>query len=277
MTLNNINGSNVNSFVVSRRCTLNTQRNLMNRGIILTALASILLLPIASSGQEDGGSGFLFYKPKASFGVRFGYAQPSASSDIFNYVRQQFTINTRDFAAATVAVDIAIRATERLDIVANIGTSESSTTSEYRDWVDGFQGYNKPIEQTTTFLRVPITLNLKLYLRDRGRSVSQFVWVPNRWSPYIGVGGGATWSKFRQEGRFVDYQTEDIFSGDLVSQGSGLTANFFSGIDFSIHPKWILNFEGRYSWAKTDMSGSYPNYTLDLSGLQGTAGFSILF
>lgn len=246
----------------------------MNRGILLTALASILLLPIASSAQEDGNSGFLFHRPKASFGVRFGYAQPSASSDLFNFVRQQFTINTKDFASATVAVDIAVRATERLDVVASIGQSESSTTSEYRDWM---LESSLPIQQTTTFIRVPITLNVKLYLRDRGRSVSQFVWVPNRWSPYIGVGGGATWSKFRQEGDFVDYQTENIFPGDLVSQGSGLTANFFSGIDFSIHPKWILSFEGRYSWAKTDLGGSYSNYTLDLSGLQGTAGFSILF
>ena len=64
----------------------------------------------------------------------------------------------------------------------------SGLANEFRDWVDN---NDEPIEQETKFRRLPLTVALRYYLTDRGRAVSQFAYIPNRYAPYVGVGGGA--------------------------------------------------------------------------------------
>ena len=78
--------------------------------------------------------------------------------------------------------------------VFNVGTSGSSTQSEFRCCLDN---NDLPIQQTTTFHRVPLTAALKMYLGDPGRSIGRYAWIPNRVAPYVGAGGGAMWQAQR--------------------------------------------------------------------------------
>ena len=231
-------------------------------------------VPMAASAQA-GGPGFLFRRPTFSFGIRAGYARPQAGSEVFDFARETLTLGTNDFASSAWGADLAFRASERLDIAAGVGVTRSSTRSEFRDWVDLD---DLPIEQTTTFLRVPMTVSAKWYFKDRGRSVSQFVWVPERWSPYVGLGGGWVWYQFEQEGDFVDFETLDVFYGLLESAGATPTAHVYSGVDLSLGPRFVLTGEGRYSWANMDMGRDFVDFDgIDLGGFQATVGLSVRF
>ena len=247
------------------------------RGVLLAAVAavlSVLAVPMTASAQA-GGPGFLFRRPTLSFGIKGGYALPQARSEIFDFARDELTLETGDFASSAWGAEIAVRATERLDIAVGVGVTHTSKRSEFRDWVDLD---DLPIEQTTTFTRVPTTLSVKWYMWDRGTSVSRFVWVPERWSPYLGVGGGAVWYRFEQEGDFVDFETLDVFSAILESDGTTGTVHMLGGVDLSLGSKVVLTGEGRYSWGSMEMGRDFVDFdNIDLGGFQATVGLSFRF
>ena len=210
-----------------------------------------------------------------SIGIKGGYARAQAGSEVFDFARRELTLDIGDFSSSAWGAELAVRATERLDVAGEVGVARSRTWSEFRDWVDLD---DLPIEQSTTFLRVPVTLSVKYYLRDRGRSVSDFAWIPVKWSPYIGAGGGALWYRFEQEGAFVDFQTLDVFDALYLSEAMTSTAHVFTGVGISLSPRVVLTGEGRYSWGRAEMGTDFVDFDqIDLSGFQATAGLSFRF
>lgn len=235
------------------------------------ALALLLVASPAAAQSAD----FLFRRPAVTFAVRGGWAVPRAESEIFDFTTERLTVEREDFAGFTIEGELAIRVRDRLDVALGVGHSESEVRSEFRDWVDD---RDLPIEQTTTLRRTPIEVGVKGYLRERGRAVSRFAWVPYGWAPYLGVGAGWMLHDFDQSGDFVDYETLDIFSKDFESEGSTPTAHVAAGIDFSIGPHLLATGEGRYQWARADMSRDFVDFDpIDLSGFQATLGLALRF
>src|SRR5207237_5077796 len=103
-------------------------------------------------------------------------------------------------------------------IVAGVGCDGTSNRSEFRHWTDQD---DQPIEQTTTFDRIPINLSAKLYLLSRGRSLAKHAWVPSNFTPYVTAGGGVMIYNLTQEGDWIDYQTLIVFSRRFTSTGAG--------------------------------------------------------
>jgi len=143
-----------------------------------------------------------------------------------------------------------------------------------RDWVD--QDFF-PIEQRTTFVRVPFAVNAKYYLRGRGRAISEFVWIPERWAPFIGAGGGLALYRFKQVGDFKDVESFDILNLKLESSGGTPTAHIFAGVDLSISPRFLWKLEGRYGFGSADTGSAFVYEHIDLSGFQGTIGLAVRF
>jgi hypothetical protein len=218
---------------------------------------------------------FLFRSPRVSLGIRGGYAVARASSEIFRYTQDELTLERSDFDAPTFGGQLAIAVTPRLDVAVDLSVASTRTKSEFRDWVDND---DLPIEQETEFKRVPLTVGFKAYLKDRGRSVSRFAWVPARWAPYVGAAGGWVWYRFDQHGDFVDFETLDIFADHFTSRGVTPTVHVYGGADWSLGPYVYLTAEARYAWANADMSEDFVDFDpMDLSGLQGSLGISLRF
>jgi len=243
------------------------------------ALAAVVLaaiaFPAAATAQQHRD--FLFRTPRATLGLRVGYAVPAASSEIFDFTQQQLTVSRSDFRSATWGGELAIRVTPRVDVAMDFSYARSRTLSELRDWVDN---NDLPIQQTTEFQRVPLTFGAKVYLMDRGRSISRFVWIPTRWAPFVGAGAGWVWYRFEQNGDFIDFNTPDlqIINGVATSEGHAPTMNLFGGADWSLSSSFLLTVEGRYSWARAAMSQDFSEFNrMDLSGFQATAGISVRF
>src|SRR5690606_26139376 len=119
---------------------------------------------------------------------------------------------------------------------------------------------------------------LKYFVTDRGRSVSRFAWIPHRFAPYLGVGGGVMRYEFVQEGEFVDYVDLAIFDERYSSEGTAWTAHLMGGLQTSLSPRMIFDVQGRYEWGSHDMGLEWEEYDpIDLSGFQVSVGLAVRF
>ena len=243
------------------------------RATVLLLTATFSLLPSPTTAQGSG-QGFLFKQPRVQVGLHAGYTLARAVGPVLDFARDELTLNKRDFDASSWGLELAVRGSERLDITFDVRFSRSDAGSEMRDWVDLD---SLPIQQTTTFVRVPITVSTKFYLRDRGRAISQFVWIPAKWAPFVGVGGGLLWYRFEQKGDFVDILTLDVVNFTLESSGGTSTGHVFGGVDISLSPRFLWSLEGRYALSGATTSSAFDFENLDLSGFQATIGLAVRF
>jgi hypothetical protein len=244
------------------------------RAAVVAAFALALLLPAQATAQGSG-NGFLFGEPAGSFGVRAGFAQAAAGSDIFSFVTDELTLGRGDFATVSFDADLAFRIHRRVDLVFGGSYTGSSARSEFRHFVDN---NDLPIEQTTRLARLPLTASAKVYLASRGRSVGRFAWIPASFTPFVGAGGGAMWYRFKQDGDFINMETFDVFGDTFQSSGWAPTAIGFAGLDISLTPRLALTGEGRYTWARASMSSDFSGFEkIDLSGYNASLGLYVRF
>lgn len=239
-------------------------------GASLLAAGMLAAAPPASA--QGAGNGFLFKAPSGSIAFRAGLDQALAGSDLFSQSITDFTLRKRDFAGLSFSVELNAALSPRTDLVISAGWSGSRHGSEYRDWVDN---NDLPIQQTTTFVRVPITAGARYYLIPPGERIGHLAWVPNRIAPFVGGGLGAIWYRFRQNGDFIDLAsaTKDVFSDDLSTSDWSLMAYAAAGADVSISPSVYLTGECRYTWARGHVGPDYYGYgRADLSGVAVTVG-----
>ena len=243
----------------------------------LAGVALLALVAVApASHAQSNGKGFLFKQPAGSFSLRAGYALANASSGVFDDATSLLTLDKRDFSALDWGGDIAASVRNKLDIGVDVEVSSASRNSEFRDWVDN---NDQPIEQATKFVRVPLTLGVRYYPFGRGRSISQFAYIPSRYAPYVSVGAGAMYYQFKQNGDFVDFQTLDVRTLTVESAGWTPMGRGSAGLEYSIGPWLALTGEARYVWAKAKLDeASFVGYDkIDLTGYTGTLGFRVRF
>ena len=244
----------------------------MKKTMWVFASAAVTLAMAAPLSAQDG---YLFGSPRVSLTLRAGAAAPAANGAIYDFVTNQLTIDRSDFRSPAVGADLGIRIHPQVDVLFSIATSQSSDDSEFRDFVED---NDEPIRQTTRLIRTPLTGGLKIHLMPRGRSISRYAYIPNKFSPYVGGGAGVMFYQFEQDGDFVDFETLDIFTSHFESSGETFTANAFAGGDWWLTSRVGLNVEGRYNWAKADLNYDYSDFgDIDLKGWQLTAGISFRY
>ncbi len=245
------------------------------RGVALRAsVVAVLLLP-AALGAQGSGDGFLFGAPKATLTVRTGAALPTAGGEVFDFVTERLTLDRADFRGTAFAAELGIPMSARLSVQVGVGMMRRTVASEFRDWVDTD---DRPIEQQSTFRRVPLTVGGRLHLVPPGRSLSRLVWIPAAVAPYIAAGGGAMWYAFSQSGDFVDFETLDVFRTSVRSSGWTSMAYGAAGATWTLSPRVGLHTEVRYDLARAAMGGDFSGFDrIDLSGLTAGVGLEFRF
>lgn len=238
-------------------------------------LACAAMIPAALSAQSRGGDGYLFRRPSATLSIRAGAGQPSANSDVFDFVSKDLTVGRSDFLGAAFMADISVPLSQRLELQFSGGTSGRRANSEYRGFVDN---NDLPIEQQTTFRRVPLAVGLKWNLLPAGRQISRLAWVPSRIVPYVAAGGGTMYYQFRQSGDFIDFETNDVFSSKLTSSGWGALGYGAAGATFNVNRSVGLITELRYDVSNASLGGDFGGFDpISLSGVGVTAGLQFRF
>lgn len=248
--------------------------HMISTRIVLTLTAALSVAASSLSGQS-AGNGFLFGQPKGSIAVRGGLAAASGAGDLFSFTDKQLTLNKGDFNSANADLDLAFRLAAQTDLAFSVSYAGTNKASEFRDFVDQA---DQSIRQSTSFQRLPAMLGVRQYLTSRGRSVGELAWIPSRLAPYVGIAGGAMWYRFRQNGDFVDFNTNDVFNGTLSSSGWAPAASAAAGIDVTLTPRFALTGQGNYMWARARPGGDFSGFSrIDLSGLFTTVGLRVRF
>jgi hypothetical protein len=235
-------------------------------------LVLLFLAPVALRAQ-DSGNGYLFGDPVARLNLRVGYAHANAGSDLFQETTDLLSLNKSDFSGPVFGGELAFRLSPRVDLSFATEYEGVSLNSHYRNFVDN---NGQEIEQTTTFQRVPMTANLRLYLTPRGRSIGRLAWIPAGVVPWLGAGAGAMWYRFRQEGDFVDFaNNNNVVPLKVESSGLTFAAQGMGGVDVTLTPRIALTGDARYIWAKANPGADFQGFQkIDLSGVSMTLGLT---
>ena len=261
------------------------------RGLLVSSAALILLAspafaaddqdqtpaqsPQSSASVPPGNPDFLLGRPRATIGVRGNWMKAGAGSDLFDFVTETLTIDRKDFNTATFAAELGINVTPRVDILAGFDIGQTTTPSEYRDFIDN---RGLPIQQSTQFKQMQLTASGKLSLIPRGRNISRFAWIPRTIVPYVGAGGGVTNYVFNQYGDFVDFADNHVFAESFRSSGWTPVVHAFGGTDIKVYRRLYLSLEGRYSWASAELDQDFIDFDpIDLGGFRFGVGFHYAF
>jgi hypothetical protein len=233
----------------------------------------LLFLAPAALHAQDSGNGYLFGDPAARLNFRVGYARASANSDLFQETTDLLSLSKSDFSGPTFGGELAFRLSPRVDLSFIADYEGVTLNSHYRHFVDN---NGKEIEQTTTFQRVPMTANLRLYLTPRGRSIGRLAWIPAGVVPWLGAGAGGMWYRFRQEGDFVDFaNNNNVVPLKVMSSGVTFAAQGMGGVDITLTPHVALTGDARYIWAKAGPGADFQGFQkIDLSGVSMTLGLT---
>lgn len=258
------------------------------RGLLVGSALILLASPAFAADDQNPSSSssaqtssapspdFLLGRPRASVGVRGSWVKAGASSDLFDFVTKELSIDKSDFNTGSFGADVAVSVNERLDIVGGLDVNAMSHLSDYRLFEDN---RGLPIQQTTELSQLNLTLSAKYSLLPRGRAISRLAWIPRTVVPYVGAGAGYGKYEFRQNGDFVDFDNGNrVFSDTFRSSGWAPTMHVLGGTDIRVYRHLIMSFEGRYSWSNADLSQDFIDFEpIDLGGFRFGAGLHIAF
>ena len=129
-------------------------------------LITAIVAQAQPAGQRPSGArnnpDFLFGRPHGSVAVRGSWIFSSAGSDWYDFVTDQLTIDHGAFNAPVVTFEVGFFVTPRVDVLAGVDFSSTSTNSEYRNMVDNNR---LPITQQTELRGATISGSVK-YVTD---------------------------------------------------------------------------------------------------------------
>ena len=218
---------------------------------------------------------FRFGPPAGWFGVRVSKLFARADGELFDFVRDELTVDEHDFDTPAISFEVGVPVAPRVDLAFDLGFSRASANSEFREFVDEL---DLPIVQTTRLTEVPIGGSVRVLLLPRGREIGRFAWVASDFTPYVGAGVGGLWYRFEQEGDFVDFVDEAIFRDRFRSQGWGISSHVFGGASVKINRWLALAMEARYMWSSAELGHDFVGFNrLDLAGFKVTTGLDFSF
>jgi len=228
-------------------------------GVLALSLSAVLVILASPQAAAQGN-----WQP-GDFGsarVRLGLFMPDGSSQYWTDVERAFTGSVDDFEDLTFGFDYVWRFSRTSGLMFTGSFYEGSSTRSYRDWVDDD---GRPISHTaelqTGDLAVAWVLQANTY--------------PVR--PYFGLGGGILFWDLGEAGWFIDFGDPDlpIVSAAYYDDGTTLEALALAGIELRTSPGFSVILEARYRYADDTLGGDfYEAGTLDLSGLEASAGFA---
>jgi opacity protein-like surface antigen len=218
---------------------------------------------------------FLFNQPRGSITVRGSWLFARSSSDWYEFVTDQLTLDRKDFNVPGIGFDVNGPITPRLEVGFSFDFNRSNRLSEYRDWLDNNR---LPIEQTTTLQEMNLSGNVRYSLVERGRQVGNFVWVPRAIVPFVGAGVGAFHYRLEQIGDFVDFKDLAVFSSVFSSRGWTPSAQVFGGVDVRVLKHVAVTVDGRYLWAAAELQRDWVDFKpIDLAGFRLSGGVNFIF
>lgn len=223
---------------------------------------------------------FFFQRPYFTISLRGGAFMPRARGQFYDSTFERFTVDRGDLNTFTGGADLGLWVGNHVEVFGSIDLASVTQDSEYRDWVEESELGEEPITQTTRILYGPaVSVGLKGFPLGRGERISQFIWVPADWSPYLSAGVGALGYEVEQWGDWVVESGADtglIFNDEFNHDDLTVMSFVGAGLEVTLRPRLGFVIDTRYIMGEDRLRGDYREFDrpLDLSGLRVTAGLS---
>ncbi len=236
----------------------------MRRMIRTTILFTVTLLLAAAAWSQSSRP----YNDKpSSFRLSYGEFTPDGSSVYWRTRETDFFGSAKDFEDDRFGATYSRTITERWGYLFNGHVWEGQQNTSFRDFVD-VEGND--IFHTTTLEVVDFGTGFVFYPLRRNAIVA----------PYLAGGFALYLYDLREDGDFIDFETDDleIFNGTFRDSGS--TIGWFWTVGLEIPIGRTLAVFGEYNWtyASTKLGGDFGEFgTLDLGGEELALGLSFRF
>ncbi|MXZ72673.1 MAG: hypothetical protein F4Z04_14385 [Acidobacteria bacterium] len=250
--------------------------------------AGLLVTPSPASAEEEQQADFAFGWPRWSVAIRGVGLRARAEGDFYDYVQEHLfarqspnddPVNPAaghlNFNAPGIAFHVGYAVTPRLDARIGVDYFQAFQPSEMRHFV-GSDGL--PIEQETTLAQAGLGGSITLALLPRGQAIGNYVWIPARVVPYVGVGAGMTRYKLTQVGEFVDFVDGALFTAQVLSTGWAGTTRLIAGADVRLSTSVATTIEISHIRGSGQLMEVFEGFDpIDLSGLRIGAGIRVAF
>jgi hypothetical protein len=241
--------------------------------VLVSVLAAGLSKPAIA--QRAGSPDFLFRPPAATLTFFGALSAPSAGSDLYGFSFDELTLDRKDLRTVAHGADLAIRLSPRTEGVIGFAFGRSEQRSSFRDYVDLD---DQEIEQTTVLTRVPVGVSVRYYLTPRGEAIGSRAWIPARFTPWVGVGGGVMQYRFAQYGEFINFDNFDVFRARYTTRGWAPFAQGSLGAGWSLTRTFELTGELRYVRASGENGADFEGFDpIDLSAVATSVGLTVRF
>ncbi len=242
--------------------------------VIVFALAAAL--SETANAQRTPSPDFLFRPPAATLTVFGALSAPSAGSDLYSFSFDELTLEREDLRTMSHGIDLAIRLSPRTEAVVGMAFGRSAHRSSFRDYVDL---NDQEIEQTTVLTRVPVGASVRYYLTPRGEAIGSRAWIPARFTPWVGLGGGMMQYRFAQFGEFINFDNLDVFTAHYSTTSRWAPfAQGSLGAGWSLSRRLELTGELRYVRASGENGVDFEGFDpVDLSAVSTSIGLTIRF
>ena len=269
-----------------RVARLRTVRLALAISVIVTGL---LATPkAAAAAGEEQEADFAFGWPRWSIALRGLGNLARAEGEFYEFVQMHLFAprgpqdDPKDpesgllsFNGPGFAFDVGYAITPRLDYRVGMHFVRAFQPSEMRHFEDSD---GLPITQRTTLGQTELSTSFTLALLPRGRAIGNYVWIPGRVVPYVGVGVGVIKYGLTQEGEFVDVEDGTLFDAIITSKGWAGSTHLITGADVRLTPNVSVTMEIDYVQAAGDLEDSFPGFEpIDLAGVRIGTGIRFAF
>lgn len=245
------------------------------RSTVVAALVLLAVLPEGAGAQRVARRDFFFRQPAATLTFFGALSAPSAGSDLYSFSFDELSLDRQDLRTMAHGVDLAIRTSPRTEVVVGVTFGRSAHRSSFRNFVDL---NDQEIEQTTVLTRVPIGGSVRYYLTPRGEAIGSRAWVPARFTPFVGLGGGVMQYRFAQFGEFINFDNFDVFRQEYTTKGWAPYAQGSIGAGWSLSRVFELTGEIRYVRASGENGADFEGFDpIDLSAVSTSLGLTLRF
>jgi len=243
--------------------------------VVMLSAASSAAQSAQPSPVQNSAPEFLFSAPRGSLGVRASFLVAREGGDLFDFVRNELTVDKGDFNAPGATIEFSYVVTPRLSVVGDVDLTRSRVDSESRPFL-GSDGL--PIAQVSRLSQTNFGGGLKFALVPPGQRISRYAWIPRTIVPYVSAGAGVMYHRFSQEGEFVDYVDLSVFGANLESSGWAPSAHVAAGADIRIRGRVYLDVEGKYIVAHDSLQSDFAGFDgIDLAGFRFGTGIHVAF
>jgi opacity protein-like surface antigen len=225
----------------------------------LMAVAALGILGMAVSAERAAAGGL---------DLRAGAFFPRADSTLFDDNTELYTVDNDDWVGFTGGVEYNLNLSDNVELGFHVDGYSRTHDTVYRDFV---RPSGREIEQTLKLTSVPVGATLKYVFNPRRGALT----------PYVGAGADVVFYEYEEFGDFIDFNSPDfdVFSDDFIDSSAAVGFHAVAGLRFPLGDDFSLTAEGRYLWAKTEMSEDFRvlDNEIDLSGASATIGINLRF